>query len=383
MALGVGVFAGISTTIFLFLLAAVSQYRDSHGYIIWCLPAAGFVIGALYHYLGRDVVRGTNIVLNEVNSPRRQIPFRLAPLVLLGTLLTHLFGGSAGREGTAVQMAAALADQCHRFFKWNREERRTLLVAGMGAGFGSAVGAPIAGIVFGLELARVKRHHWRMFAPSAVASIGAYATSLFLHAPHTDYPEVVFPPFHWTVLVFVLAAGVVFGGATFLYLKIAHTWEEWFKKIKYAPLRPVAGGFFLIGLFYYEGSYRYIGLGIESIQSAFLTPSFFMDPWYKLVFTALTIASGFKGGEFIPMVFIGSTLGSCVGIIFPAYYSLAAGLGFASVFGAASKTPLACSIMAIELFGPPITPYILVCCFLATYISGHRRLYSADERTTF
>lgn len=377
--MGVGVFAGTAATIFLFLLQWVGRLRSTHEIIVWSLPIAGFAIGWMYHRFGRDSARGTDLVLEEVCEPRKVLPLRMAPLVLLGTLLTHLFGGSAGREGTAVQMGAVLADQWGRFFKISEHERKALLIAGMGAGFSAAIGAPVAGLIFGLEVTRTPRWGWSLLVPSALASVTAYSVTLFLRAPHTDYPSVLFPQLDWSVMVFVLVAGIIFGGMTHLYISISRTLEAWFRKINYAPLRPLVGGLLLVAFYEWEGSYRYVGLGLEVIQRALLTPGYFMDPWIKMFMTALTLSAGFKGGEFIPLVFVGTTLGSSVGMLFPAYFSLAAGLGFASVFGAASKTPLACSIMAIELFGPPITPYVIVSCFVATYVSGRRSIYHAQK----
>lgn len=379
ISLGVGLFAGVAASVFLYLLQWMGQLRDTNGYIVWFLPVAGFVIGAVYHYYGRDAGRGTEMILHEVEIPQYRLPLRMAPLVLFGTLLTHLFGGSAGREGTSVQMGAVLADQWGRWVKLTEGDRTALLIAGMGAGFGAAIGTPIAGIVFGLEVSRRLTRSWKLLIPSGWASVAAYFVTLALGAPHSHFPQVLIPAFHWGLIIFVVMAGIAFGCIAYLYLLIAHVWESGFRAIRYEPLRPVVGGLLIVALYNWESSYRYVGLGIETIQSAFLTPSFFMDPWYKIVFTALTIASGFKGGEFIPLVFIGATLGSCVGVFFPYYFSLAAGLGFASVFAAASKTPWACSIMAIELFGPSIAPYVFVSCWLATYFSGSRSIYGAAK----
>jgi len=168
---------------------------------------------------------------------------------------------------------------------------------------------------------------------------------------------------------------VLFRSISHVFIVMSQTIQRYFSYISYPPLRPFVGGCFLVFLYWWEGSYRYAGLGLESIQSALITPSSFLDPLYKTFFTALTVSSGFKGGEFIPLVFMGTTLGSSIGVFLPAYFSLAAGLGFASVFGAASKTPIACSIMAIEIFGFSIAPYIFISCFVASYVNGEQSIY--------
>ena len=169
-----GLFSGVLSGFFLILLEIATQTRKAHLSIIFILPFAGFLIGALYLYFGKESVRGNNLILDEIHNPQKVVPFRLVPLVMLTTIITHLFGGSAGREGTAVQMGGAISDQLTKIFSLTMHERRMILCAGMGAGFGSAIGAPIAGVIFGMEVLFVGKFNYESFLPSAFASFFAF-----------------------------------------------------------------------------------------------------------------------------------------------------------------------------------------------------------------
>jgi len=341
---------------------------------------AGFAIGWVYHHHGKDIAGGNNLILDEIHDPKKITPFRMTPFVLLGTIVTHLFGGSAGREGTAVQMGASLSDQLTKFFRIEPDERKILLVSGAGAGFGAAIGTPWAGVIFGMEVINVGR--LRLFAlfECFVASFVAYYTTRILHAPHSYYPRLSLPDFSWKIALFIVVAGIVFGLSARLFAWITHLVEHWQARfISYPPLKPLIAGAILVGLYALEGSYRFAGLGIPIIQGAMKHPAGLADPTLKGIFTAITIGSGFKGGEFIPLVFIGATLGSALSIILPISFQLLAAVGFAGVFAGASNTPIACTIMAIELFGFKIAPYALIGCFMSYYFSGHHSIYKSQK----
>lgn len=371
-----GILAGGSASLFLILLDQTTVLRLQNPQIIWALPGAGLLIGLLYYYAGQDFARGNDRLLAEIDRPHHRLPILMAPLILITTLMTHLFGGSTGREGTAVQMGASLSDQLTGFFGLEPSERRALLAAGSGAGFGAAIGAPWAGMVFGIEiLRRWDRRSWGVTFWCGVASFVGYGLTLLLQTPHSQFPTVEIPEFDFTFLVALFFAGLIFGTGARLFNQMVFMVEKFFKFIPYSPLRPFFGGIVLLGFFGWEGSLKYSGLGIDVIQQSFAEVATFKDPILKGVATALTVGSGFKGGEFIPLVFIGSTLGSALAVVLPTGSSLLAALGFAAVFGAAAKVPLACAVMAMEIFGWSIGPYALFVGLIASFFSGAQGIY--------
>lgn len=375
-----GVLAGGAAAIFLISLDFATNTRNAHLEIIWLLPLAGFAVGWMYHHYGGNAGGGSNLILEEIHDPRNTLPVRMAPFVLIGTLLTHLFGGSAGREGTAVQMGATLSDQLTRFFKIEPEERKILLVAGAGAGFGAAIGAPWAGAIFGMEVVNIGRLRLFAWFECLIASFVGYETCAFVGAHHSKFPRFEIPSFDLKTALFVALAGAAFGLTSLLFVRLTHVIEAVLKKfVPFPPLKPFAVGCLLVGLYWLEGTYRYAGLGIPVIQNSFARPSSFSMPALKAVFTALTVGSGFKGGEFVPLVFIGATLGSALSLVLPVSLQLLAGLGFASVFAGAANTPIACTLMASEIFGWRILPYALVACFASYYCSGHHGIYGAQK----
>lgn len=375
-----GILSGAAAAIFLILLEWATRTRDQHPAIIWALPLAGLVIGLAYHHLGHDISKGNNLILDEIHDPKKIVPLKMAPFVLFGTVVTHLFGGSAGREGTAVQMGASLSDQLTRFFRIEPEERIILLVAGAGAGFGAAIGAPWAGAIFGMEVIAVGR--LRLFAgfECIVASLVGFKTVVLLGGRHAVYAPYLIRGFDLKSAALVALAGVIFGLSVAAFVRLTHFIEGGLKRVvSYAPLRPLFAGILIVLLYRIEGTYRFVGLGIQEIQAALLSERSFSVPALKALFTALTIGSGFKGGEFIPLVFIGTTLGSALAAILPVSGPLLSSVGFAAVFGAAANTPIACSIMAVEIFGYRIAPYALIGCFAAYYASGHHGIYSSQK----
>ena len=379
-----GVLAGLAATLFLYTLHWMTEYRLANPALIWALPFAGLLIGLLYHHFGKDVSAGNNLILDQIHDPTKVIPLRMAPFILIGTLLTHLFGGSAGREGTAVQMGASLSDQLTHFFHLSQKDRRRLLAAGAGAGFGAAIGTPWAGFIFGMEVIQGKRLSYFAFFECLIASFTAYFVSLVLGAPHSVFANLGLPELDFLSLIYVALAGIFFGVAAQFFMTSTHIVERVFNRlISYPPLKPFVGGLLLVALYHLEGSFNYAGLGISYIQQSLNEPVSFEMPLLKSLFTSLTIGSGFKGGEFIPLVYVGATLGSALTLILPVSVGLLSSVGFAAVFGAASRTPLACSVMAIEIFDWPIAPYAVLGCLIASRACGTQGIYSSQRKIKF
>lgn len=374
----VGILAGSASALFLVSLDWVTGWRENNLWIIAFLPLGGLIIGLVYHYWGSDVVKGNNQLLEEFHSPKQVIPIKMAPMVLFGTLATHLFGGSAGREGTAVQMGAAIADQFTHIFRFKPKDRKILIIIGISAGFASVFGTPLAGAVFALEVLVLGRMRYEAILPSLLTAVIADYTCTAWNVAHTQYniptvPGLTPQNFLWSIL-----AGIIFGLTAMLFSRSTHFWSGLFKsKISYAPFRPLIGGAIIAAAVWYIGT-RYIGLGVPIIVSAFSEDLNSYDFLLKLLFTSFTIGAGFKGGEVTPLFFIGATLGNALVWFVPLPVALLAGMGFAAVFSGATNTPIACTLMGIELFGAESALYIAIACVVSYFFSGHTGIYSSQ-----
>ncbi len=378
VALIIGLTVGGASAFFLIALDWCTNFRNANVSIVWYLPVAGFGIGALYHYFGKSVVRGNNLLLDEYHFPEKVIPFKMAPLVLITTLGTHLFGGSAGREGTAVQIGGAIADQLSKFIDIKSLDRRMLIVMGISAGFAAVFGTPLAGAVFALEVLIIGRIRFEALFPSILVAIIADQTCRHLGGIHTDYIVTHIPEMSLKNLGLSIIAAICFGIVARLFSKGTHFWTAQFKKLSYAPLRPVIGGIVIAVAVYYMSSSRYIGLGVPVIVESFSKQGLPYDFILKLLFTTFTLGAGFKGGEVTPLFYVGATLGNALVWLLPLPMDLLAAMGFVAVFAGATNTPIACTLMGIELFGIETGQFIAVACFIAYIFSGHSGIYSAQ-----
>jgi H+/Cl- antiporter ClcA len=374
----VGILAGAASAFFLWSLQGVTHYRHQNAWLIYFLPIAGLVIGLLYHYWGRLCVAGNNLIIENVRQPGQIIPLLMAPLVYACTLVTHLCGGSAGREGTAVQMAGSLADQLSKPLGLSHADRSLLLIAAIAGGFSGVFGTPLAGAIFGLEVCMLGRIKYEAIFPAFVAALTAQLTTQFLHVPHTHYTIPALPLLSATSLGAMLLAGVAFGACAAFFSKAMHTCSSWVTRhIKWPPLRPFLGGIVLVIAISAFGN-RYCGLGLPVIEAAFVQHLPYWDFVGKLLFTVVTLSAGFKGGEVTPLFFIGAALGNLLSLVLPLPLALLSGMGFVAVFAGATNTPLACIIMAIELFGAHTGVYAAIACVMAYLCSGHSSIYTGQ-----
>ncbi len=418
----VGIAAGAAAALFLWSLELVTQLHWKHPALLFLLPLAGLLSGVVYAFIGGRAEGGTELVLREIREPATGVPARMAPLVLAGTLLTHLCGGSAGREGTAVQMGASLAAVLAGWLRVPATQLPQLLTCGLAAGFAGVFGTPLAGTVFALEVSTRGRSaepfpgSAKRLLPSLpslllclLAAFIAHETADVLGVAHTHYQIAGFsdgngghrflPASSGDLLLFSAAAGtagVAFGLAAGLFTQLRNAVRTCFRLyVSRVWMRPVIGGLAVVLLALLTGDSSFLGLGVEAsplrpgdvcIRSCLeAAPVGWLSWFWKLLFTAVTVGSGFKGGEVTPLFFVGAALGNFLSgpLALPA--GLLAAMGFVAVFAGATGTPLACTLMAWELF-IPYNPELLsfsflsstaICCLVAAHCSGSVSIYDA------
>ncbi len=377
----VGILCGASSALLLWLLERVTDFRVGHEAFVYALPLAGLMIGLAYERFGQSIVAGHNLVIDTIHDNGPEIPLRMAPMVFAGTVLTHLFGGSVGREGTAVQMGASMTDWLSHRLGVDKSVRRQLVAAGVAGGFGSVFGTPIAGAVFGLEFIVLGRIEYDALVPALVASIIGNMTTRAFGIVHPHYPASLYLPLTPLLLLKWLVFAVVVAVVSTVFIELTHALQKQGERhIPRLSLRMFLGALVVVGLWKLVGTGDYLGLGMPTIERAFIDPNL---PSYafalKLIFTTVTLGAGFPGGEVTPLFFIGATLGSVLARLLGIPLELGAGVGLAAVFAASSNTPLAMSIMAVELLGAPVLPHVAIVCVVAYLLTGHRSIYPAQR----
>jgi len=388
---------GSLVALFLWLLDLATNFRYQHHWLLFILPIAGVLIFLLYKYAGRNAEAGNNLIMDEIHEPGGGVPVRMAPLVLFTTVITHLFGGSAGREGTAVQIGGSFAGLYSKWFKLDKDDNSIILMTGIAAGFGAVFGTPVTGTIFALEVLYIGRIQHNALLPCFISAVFAdiICSAWGIHHTHytiayrgSDLFNIPFIHFDFILLVKVIMAGACFGLASYLFSELSHSIKNYstrFIKIKW--FIPFAGGIIIIALTYLLGTTDYLGLGVSNpgknavtIVSSFHAGGAYYFSWlWKIIFTAITLGMGFKGGEVTPLFFIGAAMGNTFATITGAPVDLMAGLGFIAVFAGATNTPVACTLMGVELFGGDHLLYYAVACFTAYYFSGQTGIYQSQR----
>jgi len=398
LSIPVAVAIGSMVALFLWLLSWAINFRFGHKWLLYLLPVAGVGIHLLYKLYGTSAEKGNNLIIDEIHEPGAGVPRRMAPLILVTTVITHLFGGSAGREGTAVQIGGSLANLFAGWFKLDQRDKQMLLTAGIAAGFGAVFGTPLTGTIFALEVLTIGRIKYDALLPCLIAGLVGDATVSAWGIMHTQYHisnveagQLFYGrQLHvnvWLLLKTILASAI-FGLAAYGFAKTAHAVKSISTKyIKIKWLIPVCGGVIIILLTFILGKPDYLSLGVSpeypgavTIVSAFQPGGADFFSWlWKLLYTTITLGTGFKGGEVTPLFYVGATLGNTLAALMNAPVSLFAALGFIAVFAGATNTPLACTIMGIELFGGEYALFYAVACFTAYFFSGNTGIYSAQR----
>lgn len=377
----VSILAGLSSAFFLYTLDIVTDFRNRNQWMIFFLPLGGLICIYLYNLLCMEAESGNKWVLARItNQTGKSVSPLMAPLVLTGTLITHLLGGSAGREGTALQLSSSLSSPFFHWYKLSSREESIFLRSAVAAGFGSVFGTPVAGIIFAFEWESFLPRKITEFAPVILCSFLADWITRSMGIAHTLYSipltfRTPAKPLFWTII-----AGIIFGLSAwffkFLMKHVANFNQKWLPN-KYT--RVVIGGTIVAGFLVFSPFISLAGLGIPSITSSFNEAAPLQIFILKIALTVITIQSGFKGGEVTPLFFIGATLGSALSIYIPLSPAYLAGMGMVAVFGAVAKTPITAAILAAELFGIGFLPFALLISLISNKTAGKNSIYQLNN----
>lgn len=369
---------GVISHYLLFALSLVSVYRTDHNVLLLFLPIIGLLTAYVYENFGRGSQKGNNLIIESTQS-EIDVPLRMGFFTFIFTILTHLFGGSAGREGSAVQIGGVLSNKAGRMFGLNMEMRRQLIHAGISAGFASIFGTPLAGAFFGMEMVYIGKVERSSLIYCFFAAYFANFISISLGTTHELHRIINMPSASFKVLLIIFLSSVLFGIFGHLFAWMVHTLKSVYKKwLSNYLLRAVISSIIFVGFVFLFSGQKYEGLSLNLINDAFAGKASILDPILKLFYTSLTLGAGFQGGEVTPLFAIGSTLGSSLGSLTGISPSFLAALGLISVFGCAANVPITTVMLGIDLFGVEALPYYAIASFISYSVSGHQGIYTSQ-----
>jgi H+/Cl- antiporter ClcA len=374
----IGLASGVLSASFIAALNWATTTRTSHNGLLFLLPLAGLLVGAAYHYGGRGLERGSNLVIEQIHGQSEWIPFRLTPLIFSASVISHVAGASVGREGAAIQLAAGVTDPLSKRLGLPPMERSIMLVTAVAGAFGSVFGVPVAGAIFALEVQRVGRIRYEALVPAFVASFVGDAVVRGIGIDHTHFPTMTSIDFNisavWKLVVFGCLAGIVawaFIALTHFIRRTAGRLIPWY------PARPLIGGVILVIVIVVFGWRDYSGLSMPLALEAMNGSA--AGQWgTKFALTSLSIGMGFLGGEFIPLFVIGALAGASFASITGGNIAVFALIGSVAVLAGATNTPLACTVLGLELFGGQGLAWFAIACVIAYATSGNGSIYHAQ-----
>lgn len=373
-------FVGTASAFFLWSLDHITKLRLDHPWLLLLLPLFGIFIALFYALTKPNLSNGNHYIIqsffrDDWEDKKPTIPFLLTPLVFIGTLLTHLGGGSAGREGTAVQMGASIASQLNKWIPLDKEQKRLLTCVGISAGFAAVFGTPLAACIFAVEFFGFRKIKWYFILPCLASAYLAHFVCLGWGIQHTHYKIIFFDNYSFATMSWVGIAGIIFGLAAMFYILSGNLFSVLFSKIQSPFLKPTIGGIFFVAYVYFTHQEKMTGLGLQTISDAFVHQQGSIDFLIKLLLTSFTLNAGFKGGEVTPLFFIGAVLGSALIAYIPLPISLLAGLGLIAVFAGATHCVLSAIVLGIELYGIEYSFYIMLATVIAYLVSGTKNIY--------
>lgn len=373
----VGIIVSLAGAAFAHTLSFVNALRGDHPWLLLGLPFGGLAIVFLYRFFKNTSDKGTNTVVASIQSSS-EIPFRMAPLIFISTTITHLFGGSAGREGAALQLGGSIAKRLGKLLKLDENSQRTIIMCGMSAGFSALFGTPMAAAVFSMEVISVGVMHYSAFVPCVTASMTAHFVAELCKVPPEVFPvtgiPAITPVSFLQIVLFAAVAALVSVLFCILLHKAEHLYE---KHLKNQYIRIFVAGVLVVVLAALLQTGDYLGSGMGIIEHIFHHGE--AAPWYafafKMLFTALTLGAGFKGGEIVPTFTVGAALGSCVARLLGLPMELVAACGMVGLFCGVTNSPITSLLIAFELFGFEGMPYYLTTVAVSYMLSGYHSLY--------
>lgn len=380
LATGVGIVTGFSTTVYVKALNAAVGLNRHSPYFFLLMPL-GFLLSALLvRYISPGAaVPGAALAIEAVNKDSGRIRFLSIPVEFFASIITIATGGSAGKEGPSMFIGGGLASSLSDLFRFDAADRRKLVICGMCGGFASVFGAPLAGAMYGLEVIAIGTILYEVMLPAFVSGIVSYHVSSSLGVVYFYNPISIVPVFSNLFFLKVIVAGIFFGLCSFLLIEGFKTGKYFYGKINLPmSVKSVLAAVLLIVLTLLISTHP-LGLGLEVMESSFRGGHI---PWYdfilKIFHTGVTLNFGGMGGKVTPMVFIGAAAGNVFGRVMSMDPAMTAAIGFVSVLAGASNTPVAASILAVELFGPAIAPYAAIACVISFILTGHRSVYPSQ-----